>query len=289
MQRPPGMSQTVPSPVKSHRKTSVTSTTLGAIYDTDDEYNNFSVSMGTSLVDALEDAAEQPLSTTSSSRTALHTKRSTSVSSTLRASACNRVDYVLSGGNMTSAARAALGAFVDLMLGGSPALSLLSVEMGGTGAVGDGNTTISSTSPVSNRSLDMLGVPHSSPRPSIKLPPPCTPDVPYTTTVLSLKPSTFSILIDGVVSSSVGSSASSPCDVLALRTSTGVVLLKTAPVGAVMQPSAGPNYSYTPKRITCKKYSGNVVLSGGRVYSLTRGASMCGWLQKWPMRYRRYI
>ena len=281
MRRHASHSLSSPAPQKD-RKASLSSATLGAIYDTDDEYNNLSVSMGTSLVDALDDVSGRALSTTSSSRThPLRSKRSASVASSFH-TAGSKTDYVLSGVAMTPAARAALGAFVDLLLGGSPALSLLSVDMG-SGMLGDGQTTISSMSPISNRSLDTFSLSQGTLRPSLKPSPSTTIPLPLTIH-LPLKPSVFCILLDGALQTSVGSSAVSSCDVLAVRTASGVVLLKTAPVGAVMQPSAASYRSYTPKRITCKKYSGNLVLSGGRVYSLTRGASMCGWLQKWPMR-----
>lgn len=269
------------SPSKDYnRKISVASTTLGAgVYDTDDDMANLSVSMGTtSIIDTMEDTTGRTFSTSSSRAPPSRANRSTSLSSSLSAYGFgSKADYVLSGVAMTPSARHALGAFVELMLGGSPTHSLLSLDMH-SAPVGDGQTTISSLSPISNRSLDNSSL-HTTPRP-LKLPaapPPFTVSLP-------LKPSVFSILIDGILQSSVGTSVGSHCNVLSLRTSTGVVLLKASPVSAPVNPSAAPLSAYPPKRITCKKYSGNLILSGGRVYSLTRGASMCGWLQKWPMK-----
>jgi hypothetical protein len=268
-----------PSPAKEGRKVSVASTTLGpGVYDADDEFNNLSVSMGASLADALEDAAGRTYSTCSSRAPAFgRTKRSASITSSLSAFGGPKSDYVLSGIAMSPAARVALGAFVELMLGGSPASCVLPSDLSSAG-MGDGATTIASMSPISNISLDA-----ASTLPLQRTPKSQSSAWPPIQVSLPLKPSIFSILIDGVLQTSVGSSVGSGVDVLSVRTSTGVVLLKAFAVGPPVDPKAQLS-GYTPKKITYKKYSGNLILSAGRVYSLTRGASMSGWLQKWPMR-----
>mmetsp|Transcript_364 Transcript_364/g.664 ORF Transcript_364/g.664 Transcript_364/m.664 type:complete len:1589 (-) Transcript_364:162-4928(-) len=203
--------------------------------------------------------------------------RSASVASSISVIGGSKADYVLSSVPMTPMAKTALGAFIELLSGGTQPYAPLLLDLAGLSI--DGQTTISTTSmsPISNRSIDIQSSTHSAMSLS-KVTRSVSNTAQPIAVSLTLKSSVFSIAVDGVQQTSVGRGMGPACDVLSIKTaSSGVVVLKASPVvtnGGV----------YTHKRVVYKKYSGNLILSNGRIYCLTRGASMCGWLQKWPMR-----
>jgi hypothetical protein len=107
---------------------------------------------------------------------------------------------------------------------------------------------------------------------------------------MTVKPSVLSLSVDTVMYTSVGNGLGENTDIFCLRTKTGVISFQ-ATVPHAIPNSNDPSHlpmPYTTKKLSAKRYTGSLVVSNGRIYCLTRGASMSGWLQKWPMRYEDY-
>lgn len=110
---------------------------------------------------------------------------------------------------------------------------------------------------------------------------------------LNIKTKIYSVLLDGVLETSIGDG-----DRLVIRTTTGALSLRVGRSAATSTtPGIAPSVATTnstnsypgvysnisQKSITYQKYYGNFTLSNGQLYKLSRGAFLCGWLQKWPM------
>jgi hypothetical protein len=104
---------------------------------------------------------------------------------------------------------------------------------------------------------------------------------------MNIKPSLLSLSIDAVFHTSVGNGIDDNTDILCLRTKSGVVTFQASLPHSIPNSSDQPTRTapqYVTKKLSAKRYNGNLIVSNGRIYCLTRGASMSGWLQKWPMR-----
>jgi hypothetical protein len=103
---------------------------------------------------------------------------------------------------------------------------------------------------------------------------------------MTVKASVLSLSVDTVLYTSVGNGLGENTDIFCLRTKAGVVSFQASVPHAIPNSNDPSNIPmpYTTKKLSAKRYTGSLVVSNGRVYCLTRGASMSGWLQKWPMR-----
>lgn len=103
---------------------------------------------------------------------------------------------------------------------------------------------------------------------------------------MTVKPSVLSLSVDTVLYTSVGNGLGDNTDIFCLRTKTGVISFQAAVPHTIPNSNDPSNLPipYTTKKLSANRYTGSLVVSNGRIYCLTRGASMSGWLQKWPMR-----